>query len=493
MSELLERFSRIRRDTPERPLLHLPLEAVTLTANALWTEYQDQRRRLETFGIGPDDLVLCGAGNHAAVPPLWLACRALGAAVLPVDAGTTAPEIRALGNRFGATAAVLAARSIPHEGIDGLTGYSRGLSLMRLTGSEPAPHLYRGAAALKLTSASTGLPKATFTTESQLVADSEHIMAAMDIRPGDCQLASIPISHAYGLGNLVMPLLINGTALVLREGFVPHQFASDAVSYGVRVFPGVPFMFEHFVAHLPKGQWPRTVEILVSAGARLEPTTVSAFLDAFGVKIHSFYGTSESGGISYDDSSQCDREVTVGRALPGVEISLRPEAGAPPGSGRIHVAGEAVSSGYIGEAPADEGFTGGGFLTGDFGRFDPQGRLVLTGRASSFINVAGRKIQPGEVEQVLRTMPGVVDVRVIGAPDPARGQQIVACLVTSGVDPSILAVRQFCASRLAPHKIPRAIVKLDRIPLTERGKTHRGALEALVTAHLAQVDGTRVL
>jgi acyl-coenzyme A synthetase/AMP-(fatty) acid ligase len=152
-----------------------------------------------------------------------------------------------------------------------------------------------------------------------------------------------------------------------------------------------------------------------------------------------------------------------------------------------------VSSGYIGEAPADEGFTGGGFLTGDFGRFDPQGRLVLTGRASSFINVAGRKIQPGEVEQVLRTMPGVVDVRVIGAPDPARGQQIVACLVTSGVDPSILAVRQFCASRLAPHKIPRAIVKLDRIPLTERGKTHRGALEALVTAHLAQVDGTRVL
>ena len=124
--------------------------------------------------------------------------------------------------------------------------------------------------------------------------------------------------------------------------------------------------------------------------------------------------------------------ATVGRPLPGVTVTLRADGteGAPIDGGRVHVAGEAVSSGYAGEAPTDEGFTGGGFLTGDFGRFDARQRLILTGRASSFINVAGKKIQPEEVEQVLRSMRGVEDVRVLGVADAVRGQQVVACVVT---------------------------------------------------------------
>ena len=100
----------------------------------------------------------------------------------------------------------------------------------------PAPQIYRGAAALKVTSGSTGLPKATFTRESQLVADTVHITTAMDIGPDDCQIAAIPISHAYGLGNLVMPLLLQGTAIVLREAFIPQQLHADATTYGARVF-----------------------------------------------------------------------------------------------------------------------------------------------------------------------------------------------------------------------------------------------------------------
>ena len=62
-----------------------------------------------------------------------------------------------------------------------------------------------------------------------------------------------------------------------------------------------------------------------------------------------------------------------------------------------------MAAGYAGEDAADGAFVDGGFLTGDFGRFDSGGRLVLTGRVSLFINVAGRKVQPDEVEQVLRT------------------------------------------------------------------------------------------
>jgi acyl-CoA synthetase (AMP-forming)/AMP-acid ligase II len=102
-------------------------------------------------------------------------------------------------------------------------------------------------------------------------------------------------------------------------------------------------------------------------------------------------------------------------------------------------------------------------------------------------------VQPEEVEQVLRTMPGVGDVRVLGIADAVRGQQILACVVAD--DPSITAsaVRAYCAGRLAAYKVPRTIVWLAAIPVTERGKTDRARLEALVRDQLDRTAESGVL
>jgi acyl-CoA synthetase (AMP-forming)/AMP-acid ligase II len=152
--------------------------------------------------------------------------------------------------------------------------------------------------------------------------------------------------------------------------------------------------------------------------------------------------------------------------------------------GRVHVRSPAVANGYVG---ADQGdFVTNGFLTGDFGTIEAGHRLVLRGRISSFINVAGRKVPPEEVENALRRMAGVADVRVIGAADPKRGQQVVACVVSANahapLDPQ--AVRRYCAAQLAAHKVPRVVIVLDAIPLTARGKTDRARLDQLVAAEL---------
>jgi long-chain acyl-CoA synthetase len=493
VSEIVERFQRIRRDRPRRHLVHLPSRRASLTSEDLWASSLGQRASLKAFGLGPGDLVIAATGNRPATLALWLACRASGLSLMPVDAGTTVTEIALLARRFGAPAVVA------HSSVSGLAAlgapepFAEDLCAVRVTGAEARPEIHRGAVVLKITSGSSGPVKATLTTESQLLADTRQICAAMDIRGDDTQIAAIPLSHAYGIGNLVIPLLVQGTAIVMRDGFVPHQLPADAIEYGARIFPGVPFMFDHLAAAIGGGGWPSGLDLLVSAGARLENPTIHTFKRSFGVKIHSFYGTSETGGISYDDSPDVEEEATIGRALPGVRITLRPEEGAPVAGGRVHVAGEGVASGYAGGETGDGAFRDGGFLTGDFGRFDTRGRLILTGRASSFINVAGRKVQPEEVEQVLRTMSGIEDVRVIGAPDPVRGQQIVACIVSRSADTSPLAIRQFCAARLAPYKIPRSIVRLDRIPLTARGKTDRRALEQLVLAHVGRMTSNGVL
>ena len=493
MSEIVERFTRIRRDWPSRALIHVPASGVSVSAAALWEEALAQARALQSIGAGADDLIVSAAGNRAGSVALMLACRSLGAAIMPVDVGSSPAELRALAERFGARFAVLHSLMTAQAVGGTIQPFPGGLICLALSGIKPAPHIYKGAAALKVTSGSTGLPKATFTRESQLVADTAHIVTAMDIGRDDTQLAVIPLSHAYGLGNLLMATLLQGTPMVLRDAFVPQQVQSDAAVYGGRTFPGVPFMFAHFAGHAGGLSWPRGLDRLVSAGAPLDAATVQAFARAYGIKVHSFYGTSETGGIAYDDSPDADVAGTVGRALPDVTIALRAEDGAPAGDGRVHVVSEAVSSGYAGSRGENEGFTDGGFLTGDYGRHDRRGHLVLTGRASSFINVAGRKVQPEEVERVLRAMPGIGDVRVLGVSDPARGQHIAACIVPGSTPISAPAVRRFCSARLSAYKVPRTIVFIDRIPLTERGKTDRARLEAHVRDQLDRTAESGVL
>jgi acyl-CoA synthetase (AMP-forming)/AMP-acid ligase II len=496
-SEIVEAFARVRRDRPDRTVLVSLSEQRSLTCAQIWTEYEAMRETCVRAGLVARDVIVSIAGNRTAFVSLVLASFDLRLILMPADRSTTMTEALALVDRWQASGLVLAEppsaplEDRPHT----LVPLPGGLHLVRFSGTTSASatasaaasaSAYGDAAVLKLTSGSTGLPKATRTSERNLLEDTRQILEAMRIGPDDTQLGMIPISHAYGFGNLVLPILTQGTTSILRESFVPQLFAIDARTYHATVFQGVPFMYDHLLTQLAPEAWPSSLRLLTSAGARLEPETVRAFHARFGAKIHSFYGASEAGGICFDDADEVFDSLMVGRPLPGVRVTLQPgEAGAPPNGGRVHVASPAVASGYAGlSASEQEGFVDEGFLTGDLGCFDEAGRLVLTGRVSSFINVAGRKVQPDEVEQVLRQMPEIADVRVLGAPDARRGQMLVACMVPRTRTVTALDVRRFCAARLAAYKIPRQYLFLDEMPRDDRGKTSRRALEALVARHL---------
>ena len=484
MSELVDGFHKVVRSDPGRPLIYIPATGSVLNAADIWQAHLESAQRLAGAGVAPRQVVLSAAGNHPAAIGLFLGCRALGAALLAVEGDTTFSEILDLTERFDAAAVVLPESMCGNDLPPGMAApveLARGLHLLaRRTGSlRPYP----AAAMLKVTSGSTGAPKATLTTEAQLIADATHIIAGMRIAPADTQIAAVPLSHSYGLGNLVLPLLLQGTAIVLRDSFIPQQLPDDARRYRTRVFPGVPFMFEYFIAHPPADGWPACLEHLISAGAPLTPATVRGFHARFGVKIHSFYGATETGGITFDGTDAIHDTMVVGRPLPGVTLALRPDDDMPPGAGRVHVRSAAVADGY--SDGTRDGFQDDGFLTADYGIVDAEHQLTLLGRISSFVNVAGRKVQPAEVEQVLRAMPGIADVRVLAAPDARRGQQLVACVVRSGDEVSMLTVRRYCASRLASFKIPRSVIFLHAIPMTSRGKTDRAALDLLVRERLA--------
>jgi long-chain acyl-CoA synthetase len=154
-------------------------------------------------------------------------------------------------------------------------------------------------------------------------------------------------------------------------------------------------------------------------------------------------------------------------------VTVRPAPGHDDGTGRVLVRSAAVAECYYPEEGAD--LAPGRFLTSDLARMDAEGRIRLLGRVDRMINVGGRKVNPADVEAVLRAVPGVRQAVVFGAPDRNRGQAVCACVVAARglTRESILAA---CGPRLASFKVPRHIEFVARIPTNARGKTEYKAL-----------------
>jgi malonyl-CoA/methylmalonyl-CoA synthetase len=137
-----------------------------------------------------------------------------------------------------------------------------------------------------------------------------------------------------------------------------------------------------------------------------------------------------------------------------------------------------VFAGYLGAVGADA-FTGDSwFRTGDLGRADPDGYLRIVGRSKELIITGGFNVYPRDVEEVLRDHPGVVDVAVVGVPDPEWGERVVACVVTADAadEAAAAALLEWAAERVAPYKRPREVRFVDELPRNAMGKVVRAAL-----------------
>ena len=267
----------------------------------------------------------------------------------------------------------------------------------------------RNICCVKITSGSNGVPNAVECRAEHLVADGEHIIKTMKIRPGDRNLAVIPLGHSYGLGNLVMPLILQGTSMVCAEEYVPRQLAEWIERHQVTVLPAVPALFR-VLAALPAGLKLARLRTAISAGAVLRPEVAQAFLKRHGLKIHNFYGASETGGICYDRTGTASLTGrSVGKPLVGVSVSLR--------QGRICVRSDAVAK------------SASRWKLADFGKWTKSGELVLLGRTGRSANIGGKKVHPLEVEGVLRLLPKVTDTVVWTEQEKGRDILAAACRV----------------------------------------------------------------
>jgi acyl-CoA synthetase (AMP-forming)/AMP-acid ligase II len=367
----------------------------------------------------------------------FLALQQAGLAAIPLDGGLPRDACVETSRRLGATSLYLDAQF-----------HSLGKST-----TNPAQN--KNICCVKVTSGSGALPKAIECRAEHLLADGRNVVSTMKIRPRDVNLAVIPLGHSYGLGNLVMPLLLQGTAIVCSAEYMPRQLLEWIERYRVTVFPAVPALFR-VLADLPEGKRKmKSLRTAISAGAVLAPAVAQAFFKTYGLKIHNFYGSSETGGICYDRTGGASLTGrSVGKPLEHVNVAVK--------ASRVIVASQAVAT------------RTGQWRLGDFGEWNKRGELVLLGRAGQRANIGGKKVHPLEVERVLRSLPGVSDAAVWLW--KSQGRDLLAAAVETTRPRA--EIERALGALLPAWKLPKTYIIARELARNARGKLDLATLKS---------------
>ena len=314
---------------------------------------------------------------------------------------------------------------------------------------------------IKLTSGSTGQPRALVFTAAQMLADGRQVTATMGIGTRDLNYGLIPLGHSYGLGNLTIPLLAHGVPLVCGTAALPQAMADDFARWRPTVFPGVPTMWRALAASDVKLD---SLRLGISAGAPLAPELARQFAARFGRRLRSFYGSSETGGISYDRTGRAALAGEVGSAMRGVKLTAL--AGQ-----RLRVSSAAV----VTHGNARKHGRHGAWLMPDRAVVGTRGNVTLLGRRGATVKVAGRRVNLAEVTDRLRRLPGVREAWVGVS---AGSEPVLAAVVATERTP--VELRVALAPSTAAWLIPKKMLVVPALPVTARGKVDARALQALV-------------
>jgi long-chain acyl-CoA synthetase len=412
---------------------------------------------LRDFAAG--EIVAVQIGNHAHWPAFFLACLRRQLIVLPMEQTVSEAERASALQACGAAALVTAPDS----------------PIMRLQTKDRIDWEGRQPVLLKLTSGTTAAPRAIRFRSAQLLADAEQICDSMGITSDDLNFAVIPLSHSYGFSNLVTPLLVRGVPMAISRDRIPRAVLDDLARTEATVFPGMPLFYQAFAEIAEPPELPK-LRLCISAGAPLPRPVARAFREKYGRTIHSFYGASECGGICYDREGKAEQGF-VGPALRGVELQpLEPDADTT----QLRVRSAAVGDGYFPQ-PDPEKLGNGFFHPDDLVTIDKDG-VRIVGRLSDVINVAGKKVNPAEVEAHLLCHADVRAAVVFGRASASRNEEVVACVVVAEKETDEAALLEFCRARLSGWQVPKRIFLRDALPLNERGKISRRELAAHFTA-----------
>jgi fatty-acyl-CoA synthase len=339
---------------------------------------------------------------------------------------------------------------------------------------------------IQYTSGTTGLPKGATLTHRNILNNGFFVGSGCRFTETDRVCIPVPFYHCFGMvmGNLGSTT--HGACMVIpNDAFEAKSVLQAVEAETCTALYGVPTMFIAILAESDFADYDlSSLRTGIMAGSPCPAEVMKQVIERMHMgEVTIAYGMTETSPVSTqtDANDAIEKRVgSVGRVHPHVEIRIvDPESGetVPRGvDGEFQTRGYSVMLGYwnepekTAEALDEEGW----MHTGDLGRMDEDGYVEITGRIKDLIIRGGENVSPREIEEFLYGHPDILDVQVVGVPDPKFGEEICAFIRTkAGTSIDVEAVRTFCKGRIAHYKNPRYVVSVEEFPMTVTGKIQK--------------------
>lgn len=485
----------------ERPhSVALEDDSGSLTYAELALAVEETAAGLARLGVGSGDRVLVVCENCMAAAVFFLALSKLDAWVSLVNARLTdrelsgfidlaEPRLTVYLTSFSEDAKTHAKNRGAAEVEWPFTGVFHLGEMNRETAAEECfADRAEQVCALIFTSGTSGTPKAVMLTHENLLYAGANYRFLRDINPDDRVYGVLPLSHVYGLTALLIATLKSGAALVLEPRFSPGLLVKALAERSITMLHGVPAMYAKLneaVKGLDPAKVAPALRMAQVGGGPLGQSVKDEFESFFGVTLNNGYGMTEnSPSISHTRLENPRKDTSVGVPVPGVEVRIAGEEGGFEEEGRvgeIWVRGPTVMKGYYKDPDltADSVSPEGWLKTGDLGRFESDGSLMVVGREKDLIIRSGFNVYPTEVEGELNSHPKILQSAVVGR-STGNDEEIVAFVEPAGGE--TLTVEEVLAHlkpRISPYKMPQRIVFMAPLPATGSGKIMKKALREI--------------
>ncbi|MFE5490097.1 AMP-binding protein [Streptomyces virginiae] len=340
---------------------------------------------------------------------------------------------------------------------------------------------------IQYTSGTTGFPKGATLSHHNILNNGFFVGELCHYTEQDRVCIPVPFYHCFGMvmGNLACTS--HGAAMVIpAPAFDPVATLAAVESERCTSLYGVPTMFIAELAEPGFDSYDLSgLRTGIMAGSPCPVEVMREVIERMGMtEVSICYGMTETSPVSTQtraDDSVERRVSTVGRVGPHLEVKVvDPQTGrtVPRGEpGELCTRGYSVMLGYWEESErtAEAVDAARWMHTGDLAVMDDDGYLSITGRIKDMVIRGGENLYPREIEEFLHTHPDVLDVQVIGVPDPKYGEELMAWVrMREGAEPLTAdAVRAYCAGRLAHFKIPRYVHVVEEFPMTVTGKVRK--------------------
>lgn len=342
-------------------------------------------------------------------------------------------------------------------------------------------------AVIVYSSGTTGFPKGATLSHGNVISNIKAKVRYTGMSPEDRGILFVPLFHCFGQNAVMNAMLHAGGTIVLHRRFDPDEVLASVREHEVTMFFAVPTIYI-LLLHKATVEDMSSVRYYFSAAATLPEEIARRWHDRFGIVINEGYGLTETSPFACYNHIERYKFGSIGTPIEGVEMKIvDPDDGGEldPGElGEIAIRGPNVMLGYWNRPDATaDAIRDGWFHTGDIGKRDEDGYFYIVDRLKDMINVAGMKVYPAMVENVLYQHPSVAEAAVYGVPDPMTEERVVAQVIPkAGHEVDEEELLALCRRHIADYKVPDRIAFVETLPTSKTGKILKRVLRER-TAH----------